>query len=166
MPFACPFRRYVRSPSRLAISIGLCFIPAVAGWLFTAPAIGSWYRTLNKPWFTPPDWVFGPVWTVLYLLMGICLYRIWMHENHKDLRLPVALFSIQLTLNALWSFLFFGLRAPILGLFGIILLWFTILATIVAIYPVDRKAAYDLIPYILWVTLAAALNFAVYVLNP
>ena len=166
MSSAGPFRCRVRSLRRLAISIVLCFVPAVLGSLFTVSSIGSWYTTLAKPWFTPPDWLFGPVWTVLYLLMGISLYRIWMHPGAPDIRLPVAVFGVQLALNALWSFLFFGLQSPRYGLLGIIPLWIAILATIGIFYPVDRKAAYLLVPYILWVTIASALNYAVYVLNP
>jgi tryptophan-rich sensory protein len=98
--------------------------------------------------------------------MGISLYLVWMQQGSMDTRFPVVLFGIQLALNALWSFLFFGLQSPFLGLAGIILLWITILATIAALYPIDRNAAYLLLPYILWVTLAAVLNYTVYALNP
>jgi tryptophan-rich sensory protein len=163
---ACPFCRFVRSPSRLATSIVICFIPAVIGSLFTYPAIGTWYAALSKPWFTPPNWVFGPVWTALYLLMGISLYRLWMQEGSHDIRLPAILFGVQLVLNTLWSFLFFGLRSPVLGLTGVIVLWISITATIAAIYRIDRTGGALLVPYILWVSVAAALNYMVYVLNP
>jgi tryptophan-rich sensory protein len=156
----------VRSPSRLAISIVICYVPAGIGSFFTVPATGTWYAALDKPWFTPPAWVFGPVWTVLYLLMGISLYRLWMQQGSYEIRLPAILFGVQLALNALWSFLFFGLQSPFLGLIEIVALWISIAVTIAALNRIDHTGAVLLVPYILWVSLAGVLNYAVFQLNP
>lgn len=136
---------------------------------FTSMSVQTWYLTLEKPVFNPPGWVFGPVWTLLYLLMGYALWRIMQIKltrmNEADKRLAVLLFSTQLFLNFLWSIIFFGLWSPGGALIEIVLLWFAILGTIITFFKLDRAAAYLLVPYILWVSFASVLNYAIWFLN-
>ncbi|MFH1473615.1 MAG: TspO/MBR family protein [Candidatus Aenigmatarchaeota archaeon] len=146
---------------KLLLFILICQGAGIFGSIFTAPSIGEWYVDLNKPFFTPPSWMFGPVWISLYTLMGISLYLVW---DKRD-KISISLFSIQLGLNAIWSLLFFGLQNPLYGLAGIIPLWFAILLTIIKFYRIDKKAGLILIPYILWVTVATALNYYILILN-
>jgi len=124
----------------------------------------GWYGTLNKPSFNPPGWVFGPVWTILYLMMGISLYLVWM-SNSKLKNIALIVFAAQLVLNAIWSPLFFGLHSPLLAFIDIVLMWVAIIATIYFFYQVSRPAAYLLIPYLFWVSFAAFLNLSIYRLN-
>jgi translocator protein len=141
-------------------------ILGTSGSIFTIPNIPTWYATLNKSPLNPPGWVFGPVWTILFALMGYSAYLIWSKKSKKiDVNYPLTVFAIQFGFNIIWSFLFFGLRSPAYGLVGIIVLWFTIYATISAFKPVSKLAAWLLVPYILWVTFASYLNFMVYLLN-
>jgi benzodiazapine receptor len=150
---------------KLILSIVICQIAGVLGSIFTSPNIQGWYVGLNKPWFTPPNWLFGPVWISLYTLIGISLYLVWQKGLLKD-RMALGIFVVQLGLNALWSFLFFGLRSPLLGLVGIIPLWIFIALNIWAFWRIEKKAGYMLVPYICWVSIATALNYYVLVLNP
>lgn len=152
---------------KLVVAIFLCELAGVIGSIFTMPSIGTWYASLSKPWFTPPSWLFGPVWLTLYLLMGVSLYLVWMKDNgSKHVKPAVIVFGVQLLLNTLWSFLFFGLRNPLYGFICIAAMWLAIVATIIKFYKVSRTAAMLLIPYIAWVTIAAALNYYVLILNP
>jgi len=137
----------------------------VIGAIFTTPNIAGWYSTLNKPWFTPPGWVFGPVWITLYTLMGIALWRIWSKGINKKTIPALYPFAAQLALNALWSVLFFGLRSPLYGLVAIVPLWLLIAYTIKKFYKINKTAAYILVPYLLWVTVATYLNLGVLLLN-
>lgn len=151
-----------REIGKLVFCIIICQLAGVIGSFFTISAIPAWYATLNKPWFTPPNWLFGPVWISLYTLMGIALYLVW----QKGLsRMAVGIFGVQLGLNALWSFLFFGLQSPLLGLLEILVLWVVIALNIWAFWRIDKRAGYLLVPYIVWVTIAATLNYYVFVLN-
>lgn len=137
------------------------------GALVTVTGPGSWYAALEKPFFTPPGWVFAPVWITLFTLMGIALFIIWESgTGRREVRIALGIFGVQYVFNVLWSFLFFGLRSPILGLAGIVILWILIAATIAAFHRVRKGAALLLIPYICWVTIALALNYGVWVLNP
>ncbi len=157
----------IQSYPKLAAAILFCLIVGSSGSLVTITGPGSWYAGLNKPFFTPPGWVFAPVWITLFILMGIALYLVWESgTERREVRNALGIFGVQFLLNVTWSFLFFGLRSPLLGLIDIILLWVMIVATIVAFYRVKRSAGYFLIPYITWVTLASALNGAVYFMNP
>lgn len=135
------------------------------GGVVTNPAIPTWYRQLEKPSWTPPDWLFGPVWTALYLAMGIAAWLVWRRGGWAANRRALTLFGIQLILNALWSFLFFGLRSPGLAMAEIVVLWLAILLTLLAFWRVSRPAGALLAPYLLWVTFASALNFAVWRMN-
>lgn len=151
---------------KLIASIILCEFVGLAGTPFTITAIPTWYATLNKPPFSPPNWVFGPVWTILYFLMGVSFYLIWKQgwKNKQNL-LARKYFFIQLTLNFFWSVLFFGLRSPILGLINIVAMWIYIVATIKSFYPISKLASYLLIPYLLWVSFATILNLSIFLLN-
>ncbi|HOT44130.1 MAG TPA: tryptophan-rich sensory protein [Spirochaetota bacterium] len=150
--------------------IASIIIPQAAGGigaLMTEPSVGSWYSGLNKPSFNPPDWIFGPVWTALYLMMGIALYLVWKKGlSHKETRAAVAAFGVQLFLNLAWSFLFFYLHMPFAAFIEIILLWFAIAATMAAFARVSRAACRLLVPYLLWVSFASVLNFFLWRLNP
>lgn len=151
---------------KLSASIILCLLAGFIGSFFTASSISSWYSTLAKPFFNPPNYLFGPVWTLLYILMGISLYIIWTKKsNPKQKKFAIYLFAIQLILNTLWSILFFGLQNPLLAFIEIIFLWAAILLTIINFKKISKPAAYLLIPYILWVSFAAILNFSLYYLN-
>jgi benzodiazapine receptor len=152
--------------ARLVISILVCQMAGLIGSIFTMPSIPTWYASLAKPWFSPPNWLFGPVWITLYLLMGISLYLVWDRGLEKrGVKKALSVFGIQLVLNALWSFLFFGLLSPILGLVCIVMLWFAILASIILFYRIDRRAGIILLPYIIWVTIATLLNLYIWLLN-
>lgn len=157
---------YVRAVQFLT-SIGVCLLAGLIGSIFTMPAIPGWYAALVKPALIPPSWVFGPVWTVLYILMGIALYLVWIKGwEQKKVKVAMTIFGVQLILNILWSFLFFGLQSPFFALIEVVLLWVAILMTIGAFYRVSVPASVLLVPYLLWVTFAAYLTYGVYILNP
>ena len=149
----------------LALSVAVCFAAAGLGSLFTRPAIEGWYASLPKPSWTPPNWVFGPVWTVLYLSMAIAAWLVWRRGGFPGAKLPLALFAAQLALNVAWSGLFFGLRTPGAAFAEIVLLWLFILATAIAFWPISRVAAWLMLPYLLWVTYAAGLNYSIWRLS-
>ncbi|MBP6886350.1 MAG: tryptophan-rich sensory protein [Candidatus Pacebacteria bacterium] len=136
------------------------------GALFTSSKIATWYETLLKPTWTPPGWVFGPIWTTLYLLMAIAAARIWNVRGSSALvRGALVLYGLQLLLNLLWSVLFFGLESPAIGLLGIVLLWIVIVATIIVFWRIDTISGVLLLPYIMWVSIAMTLNYRIFVLN-
>jgi benzodiazapine receptor len=139
-------------------------IGAFAG-IFTMDAIPGWYETLNQPSFNPPNWVFGPVWTTLYLLMGISLFLIWKQRVSKERNRAILVFMIQLILNFCWSFLFFYYHQLGFAFVEIVLLWLSIVTMILLFYKIKPLAAYINIPYLLWVTFATILNAAYYFLN-
>ena len=156
----------LRSVALAAVCI---LIPLVLGaviGVLTMSGVTDWYGTLNKPWFTPPDYVFGPVWTVLYILMGISLYLVIIQGwENKTVKNGIILFGAQLGVNLLWSLIFFGLHAPLAGLVCIVVLLALILATLVTFYQVSKPAAVLLVPYLAWVCIATALNAGVVLLN-
>lgn len=161
-----PSSGWVRSPLKLLAAIVICNLAGIIGSLVTTTGEGSWYAAIEKPHFNPPGFVFGPVWTTLYILMGISLYLIWMEgTGRREVRLALIFFSTQLVLNALWTFLFFGLQSPFLGLVEIIILWLFIVATIVAFYRINKTAAFLMVPYLAWVTFAAFLTYSIWILN-
>lgn len=154
------------NPLKLLITIGGSELAGVIGAAFTSPAIPTWYATLTKPALNPPAWVFGPVWTTLYALMGIAAFLVWREGTQKrSVRVALELFAIQLGLNTLWSILFFGLQNPGAAVVGIIFLWLAILATMISFYKVSKPAAWLLLPYLLWVSFASYLNIALWSLN-
>jgi translocator protein len=153
---------------KLVAAIAICQIVGNIGTIFTLPALLKWYPSLNKPFFNPPNWLFGPAWLILYTLMGIALYIIWNRwstiKNPARSRILGA-FGIQLALNPIWSFLFFGLRSPIYGFVAIVLLWTAIVATMREISKISKNATYVLLPYIIWVSFALLLNLFIFLLN-
>lgn len=149
---------------KLIISLALPQLMGGLGAFFTVSSVNSWFLTLNKPSWNPPSWLFGPVWTLLYVLMGIACYLIWKSDN--PLKKPLLkLFAVQLILNALWSPAFFGMQSPLLGLLVIIPLWVAIVLCIVQFKKISPLASSLMVPYILWVTFATVLNTAIFVLN-
>lgn len=149
---------------KLIISIIIPQAVGGLGALVTVSSVQSWYQTINKPSFTPPSWVFGPAWTTLYLLMGIALFLIW-KSNHPMKKTALWFFGIQLFLNGIWSPAFFGLESPILGLIVIVPLWIMIVVCIKVFFPINKAASYLMVPYLLWVSFATALNAAIWYLN-
>lgn len=150
---------------RLIVSLIICQLAGFIGSLFTTPAIPEWYASLQKPSFTPPNWLFSPVWIFLYLLMGVTLYLLWQTASKKGAKLALLLFSIQLVLNMLWSVIFFGLKSPMVAFIEILVLWVAIILTMTKSLKVARVAGYLLLPYIIWVSFAAVLNFFLWKLN-
>ncbi len=148
---------------RLLVSIVACEAAGVVGSVFTISAIPTWYAELQKPWFTPPNWLFAPVWLALYFLMGVTLYLLWGKRQQAGAALWA--FAIQLILNVAWSVVFFGGHELLYGFVVITALWAAILVAMVFSYRVSRGAAALLLPYIFWVTIASALNYYVWVLN-
>lgn len=158
--------KWIRSPLRLVAAVLLCNLAGILGSLVTITGEGSWYASIQKPPFNPPGFIFGPVWTILYILMGISLYLVWMEgTSRREVRIALSVFGLQLGLNFLWSFLFFGLQSPFLGLVEIILLWLCIVATIVLFSRIRRTAALLLIPYLVWVSFATFLTYSIWILN-
>lgn len=139
-------------------------VGAVAG-MFTSQAVPTWYASLNRPSFSPPNWVFGPVWTSLYILLGLSFFLIWKENPSKQRNYAIIVFSIQMLLNFAWSFIFFYFNMIGAALIEIILLWFSIVAMIHLSYKIIPIAAYLNIPYLLWVSFAAILNAGYYFLN-
>ncbi len=147
---------------------------ALAGWIvlcFSASAVGAffmpgeWYAGLAKPSWNPPNWIFGPVWTALYLMMAVSAWKVWRKGGFEAQRRPLGIFLTQLVLNVAWSPIFFGLHNPGLAFAEILLLWTAIVATLRAFLRVDRIAGMLLAPYLAWVTFASVLNFALWRLN-
>lgn len=143
----------------LPLSLG-----AIAG-IVTAQAIPEWYAALNRPSFNPPNWIFGPVWTTLYILMGISLFLIWKQEPGKERNRAILIFLFQLLLNFVWSFIFFYFKLMGFALIEIILLWISIVLMLILFYKIKPIASYINIPYLLWVTFATVLNASYYFLN-
>ncbi len=151
---------------KLIIAILICQVAGLIGSVFTSNSVSTWYLTLQKPSFNPPNWIFAPVWTFLFLLMGIALYLVWSkRQNQKQKNKALVFFSLQLVLNIVWSFCFFYLHNPLAGLVEILILWIFILLTIIYFYKISRSAAYLLLLYIFWVSFAAVLNYYLYMLN-
>jgi benzodiazapine receptor len=151
---------------KLAASVVLCMLAGFIGSIFTTPKIGGWYAGIAKPSFNPPNWLFGPVWTALYMMMAIALYLVWRKGlAAKGVKVALAVFFVQLALNTLWSYAFFGAQSPLAGLVVIVALWSMIAASIAAFAPISRAAAVLLVPYILWVSFASILNASIYFLN-
>jgi benzodiazapine receptor len=151
----------------LVVFLVLSFAAAGFGALFTTPAVkaGGWYSQIRKPSWTPPSWLFGPVWTALYVMMAVAGWWVWRQGGGEAQRGALGLFLAQLVLNAAWSWLFFGLHSPAAGLAGIGCLWIAILLTIVAFFHVSPLAGWLMVPYLLWVTFASGLNFTIWRLN-
>ncbi len=147
----------------LGAALLIAFVPALGG-VFTGPS--AWYEGLAKPSWNPPGWVFGPVWTALYASMGVASWLVWRERGRaRAVRAALWVYAVQLVLNAAWSPLFFGLRRPDLAMIDIVLLWVTIVATVVLFWRVRPVAGAVLLPYLAWVTFASGLNFAIWRMN-
>jgi len=158
-------RTSLREWPALLVSLVTCLgISGIGAWL-TTESVRTWFPTLQRPPLAPPNWVFGPVWTVLYILMAVAAWLVWRRRHEVDVRRPLLLFSVQLALNLLWSALFFYLQNPAAALIEIVVLWALIATTLVAFWRVSRWAGLLLIPYLAWVTFATYLNFGFWVLN-
>ncbi len=155
-----------RDGIKLVISIFVCLVAGLIGSIFTISSIPVWYATLNKPFFSPPNWLFAPAWTILYILMGIALFYVWKAPKVKKTNEGLMLFGAQLLFNVIWSIVFFGFRSIVGGVLSIVVLLILILMTTVQFYRIDKRAAYLMVPYLLWVCFATMLNIAVYFLNP
>ena len=152
--------------SRLCVCVGAVLATSSIGSFATVRAIPRWYQGLAKPSFNPPEWLFGPAWTVLYVVMAVAAWLVWKHGlGTPGVKLALAVFLVQLVLNALWSVFFFGFRSPLAGLVDIVIMWLAILGTIVLFFRVSVPAGVLLLPYIAWVSFAAVLNAAILVLN-
>ena len=151
---------------RVSTALGICLFIGFLGSLATQTSIDGWYLQLNKPSFNPPNWIFGPVWSVLFILMGIAAGMVWNKGfYHKWVQIALYHFGFQLLLNASWSLLFFGLKEPFWALIDIIVLFVVLLFTIRWFKIVNNLAAYLLVPYAIWVAFAAILNFEIWRLN-
>lgn len=162
-----PFFQKTQDLLRLIASLALCLAAGAIGSLFTMAGMSGWYQSLQKPALNPPSWVFGPVWTALYIMMAVALFQVWgsgAPVAHK--RRAGVFFAAQLLLNIVWSFFFFYWRSPSLAMADIILLWLSIAFTTAAFFRLSRQAGVLLLPYLLWVSFAAYLNFQIMQLNP
>jgi len=149
----------------LLVFIAACYAAAGAGAIFTTASVNNWYPMLHKPAWTPPSWLFGPVWTVLYLMMAVAAWLVWLEVGWSKASVALGLFAFQLALNAAWSPLFFGLQNPLAGLLVIIPLCAAILVTLAAFWKISLLAGLLMVPYWLWVSFATALNFAIWRMN-
>jgi translocator protein len=166
MDAPAPVRRPLSSLLSLLLHVGGSLLAGVLGGLATRSSVGSWYQTLDKPSWNPPSWVFGPVWSTLYVLMGIAAWGVWRAAAPAEAKRRAALlFWGQLVLNTLWSFLFFGLRSPGLALIEVLVLWAAILLTLRAFWRLRPLSGALLCPYLAWVSYAAALTAAIAWLN-
>jgi tryptophan-rich sensory protein len=159
------YNKIVEKLKKFIASIVICLGAGFFGSIVTTPSINTWYAELNKPFFNPPNWIFGPVWTTLYLLMALSLYLVWIKKTKENKRLAIIVFFWQLTLNFFWSFLFFFLRWPAGALAEIVVFLVMIILTFVLFRPISKLAAYLLIPYIAWVCFASILNLFIVLLN-
>lgn len=161
--------KYRLKPSQdiggLVVFLVLCLAVSGIGGAITATSVGTWYQTLQKPPFNPPDWVFAPVWTALYVLMAIAAWRVWRCVRVEAGRKALMVFAVQLGLNLAWSFLFFGLQRVGLALFEVTILLLAIIANTVLFWRIDRLAGALFVPYLLWVAYAAVLNASLWFLN-
>ncbi len=156
----------INNTFKLIITVVVSELAGVVGSLFTVSAIPTWYAGLVKPVLNPPSWIFGPVWTTLYALMGVVAFLVWRNGwEKKAVKRALGVFGIQLFLNAIWSIIFFGLHSPGWALVDIIALWLAIVCTIAVFYKISKPAAYLLLPYILWVSFASYLNCSIWMLN-
>ena len=156
----------LREILKLLVSVAICQAAGALGSVATGPSIATWYATLKKPWFTPPNWVFAPVWLTLFVLIGIAVFLVWRQGmSNRQVKVALAVFAVQLILNVLWSIAFFGLKSPLAGLVVIVILWVAILMTLLRFFRISRSAGLLLLPYIAWVSIAAVLNTSILILN-
>lgn len=150
---------------KLIVSILICQLAGILGMIFTTPSIDNWYDTIQKPSWIFPNWVFGPVWITLYILMGIALFFVWEKKGSINIKKAVSVFGFQLVLNSLWSIIFFGFNNITLALVEILILLGAIIWTMMEFKKISKTAFYLFIPYLLWVCIATILNFNLWLLN-
>lgn len=156
----------IKEIPKLIFSILIVFVSGAIGSLATLPQITTWYAALAKPEWTPPNWAFGPIWSTLYVLMGIALFLVWREGlERKMVRYAIIIFAVQLAINVVWSLVFFGLHSIVGGFILILVLWLAIWANILAFYIISKPAGLLLVPYLIWVSIASYLNYSVYLLN-
>jgi benzodiazapine receptor len=157
----------LRELGRLILCIALCESAGVIGSLFTASSVTTWYPTLVKPWFSPPGFLISAVWIVIFTLMGLSLFLIWRKGiSSTNAKIALGVFAAQLLVNVLWSYAFFGLQSPLVAVIVIVVLWLLIVQNIIRFWSISKDAALLLVPYILWVSFAAFLNYTIWRLNP
>ncbi len=149
----------------LAAFLTVCLFAGGLGALATTPQLDTWYRTLAKPTWNPPDRVFGPVWTTLYILMAVAGWLVWSRTGWRSASMSLLLFGGQLVLNVAWSWIFFGMHAPGWAFFEILLLWLAVTATMIAFFRHSRLAGWLLVPYLVWISFAGVLNFTIWRMN-
>ena len=149
----------------LVVSLVICFAAAGIGGAVTTPKIGTWYATLAKPSWNPPNWIFGPVWSALYFCMAIAAWLVWRQGGFSVAAVPLTLFGVQLALNVFWSCIFFGLRSPGLAFLEVLVLWAAIGATTVTFWQRSMVAGILFVPYLAWVSFASVLNCVIWRLN-
>ena len=151
---------------KLVTAIVVSELAGIIGSIFTISAIPNWYTTLTKPTLNPPSWIFGPVWTTLYALMGTAAFLVWKKGlDRADVRKALFVFGLQLLLNATWSIIFFGLQSPGWAFVNVILMWLAIIWTMILFYKISKISTWLLVPYILWVSFAMYLNYSIWMLN-
>ncbi|MRX37686.1 tryptophan-rich sensory protein [Flavobacterium sp. LC2016-23] len=153
--------------AKIAIALIVCLMVGYSSSLVTRPSVETWYPTILKPSFNPPNWIFMPVWTLLYVLMAVAAGLVWdeIKKQNQEVKKALGFFVVQLILNAIWSYLFFGLKNPMLALIEIVLLWLMIYETYLKFLKINKTAGYLLIPYIAWVSFAGILNASIWWLN-
>ncbi len=156
---------YMKNWQKFWLAVIGCELVGIIGAFFTTEAIPTWYASLNKPPFSPPNYLFGPVWTLLYFLMAVSFYLLWIKKENKKVMEAKNYFLIQLAVNFVWSPVFFGLQSPEMALVVILVMWWLILMTIRKFYALSPIASYLLVPYLLWVSFATVLNFSIAILN-
>lgn len=155
----------MKSALALLTSFVVCFtVAGLGGWL-TAGGLREWYPSLVKPSWNPPNWIFGPVWSTLYAMMAVAAWLVWRRRDRSGSNLALGLFAVQLVLNFAWSGIFFGMRQPGWAFAEILVMWIAIVATIASFWPIDRRAAALMVPYLAWVSFASFLNFTIWRLN-
>ncbi len=151
---------------KLFVSILICVATgAIAGYITAGESSGEWFKALNKPSFQPPSWLFGPVWTFLYIMMGIALWKVWNTANSRERNMAITIFFAQLLFNFIWSIIFFSWHSVGLALIDILILWVLILSTIFSFARVSKTSAWLLVPYIVWVSFATILNYTIWKMN-
>lgn len=159
------YPRTAKSALTLAACLALCLIIGVLGSMLTVPSLYPWFASLEKPSFNPPNWIFSPVWTTLFVLMGYALWRILSGGSYSQRLMAFRIFTIQLVLNLAWSGAFFYLQCPGLGLIVILFLLVAIAITMALFFKLDRVAGWLFVPYVLWVSFATVLNLSIFLLN-
>jgi benzodiazapine receptor len=153
--------------TKIVVALIICLMVGYSASIVTRPSVETWYSTIIKPSFNPPNWIFMPVWTLLYILMAVAAGLVWdkIKEQNQEVKVALGFFLIQLTLNAIWSYIFFGLKNPMLALIEIALLWLMIYETYLKFTKINKTAGYLLIPYMAWVAFAGILNASIWWLN-